>query len=658
MDDNNNFLNSYKNKTDARLAATPPGETAGTGEQNSAPASTVPSAAPEAARREPGRGFRPVPKVTVAAGPRRRNPVVPIAVAAVVVLAVVAGAIWFFNRGVKVIDLTNWTKADASLWASQNGIQLQLEEQYNDEYGEGKIFYQSVAAGQSVPKGSFLRLTASKGHDLTVAVELPDLKSMSKDQVDAWAQQNFMAKVRVTAEFSNDVEAGRVIRFEINDNTVVDNVTRNTPIYVIVSKGKEDAAAVLVTVPNFREKTIADSYTFATDNGITLDVVEQYDDYAPKGSILSQSVKATEKVSRGDTITLTVSKGKKITVPSFAGYTKTKATAVAGALSIPLSIVEKYSSKPLGEFISQSIPADSVYSDGDVLELNYSLGNKVVVSSFVGQTRDAIETWAKGLNDQGARITLSVTTTQSSQAKGKILFQDKADTSISISSTIRITVSAGRSVFVPDFVAPAGASYDAIMTRDKAMELCDSLGLVPVFVKASSAGRLPGEVFSQSIAAGTEVSDGTTITLKYVPADVQLTVPSFSGMTEAQIRSAGYANQYALTFVVGDTYVAGFEGKVVGQSVKANTRVAAGTAVTLTVGPKDDKLTVPNFSGKTETEIRAAGYDKQYMLTFVTGDTYVVGSEGKVIAQSVKADTRVAVGTELTLTVGPQPPAT
>lgn len=593
MDDNNNFLNSYKNKSDARLAATPPGEASGTGDLNGTPASAVSETVRDELRREAGRGFRPVPKVTVAAAPRRRNLALPIAVAAVVVLAVAAGAIWFFNRGIPVIDFTDWTKADASLWASQNGVQLQLEEQYNDQHDEGKIFAQSVAAGQSVPKGSFIRLTASKGHDLTVTVELPDLKSMTKDQVDAWAQQNYMAKVRVTTEFSNDVEVGRVIRFEINDNTVVDNVTRNTPVYVIVSKGKEDAAAVLVTVPNFREKTIADSYTFASDNGITLEVVEQYDNYAPKGSIMGQSVKAADKVSRGDTITLTVSKGKKITVPSFEGDTKAKATAVAGALGIPLTIVEEYSSQPLGEFISQSIPADSVYNDGDVLELNYSLGNKVVISSFVGQTRDAIETWAKGLNDQGAHIVLSVTTTQSSQPKGKILYQDKAETSISVSATIRITVSAGRSLFVPDFVAPAGSSYDATMTRDKAMELCDSLGLVPVFVKTASAGRLPGEVFSQSIAAGTEVSEGTTITLKYTPADVQLTVPNFSGMTEAQIRSAGYANQYTLTFVTGDTYAAGTEGKVVTQSVKASTRVAAGTALTLTVGPKADATPTP-----------------------------------------------------------------
>ena len=61
-----------------------------------------------------------------------------------------------------------------------------------------------------------------------------------------------MAKVRITAEHSLDVPVGRVIRYEINDDTVVDNeVSRNTPIYVIVSKGPEEAKGLSVTIPNF-----------------------------------------------------------------------------------------------------------------------------------------------------------------------------------------------------------------------------------------------------------------------------------------------------------------------------------------------------------------------------------------------------------------------
>ena len=119
-----------------------------------------------------------------------------------------------------------------------------------------------------------------------------------------------------------------------------------------------------------------------------------------------------------------VSKGKLITVPDFSGYSKEKAAAVAGQLGIPITIRERYSSYPVGAFISQSIKAGSKYNTGDILEINYSLGNEIVLQSFVGQTRDLIEKWAKELNAQGASIRIKAVSTSNSP-KGTIIHQDK-----------------------------------------------------------------------------------------------------------------------------------------------------------------------------------------------------------------------------------------
>ena len=78
--------------------------------------------------------------------------------------------------------------------------------------------------------------------------------------------------------------------------------------------------------------------------------------------------------------------------------------AVANQLGIPITIRERYSSYPVGAFISQSIKAGSEYNTGDILEINYSLGNEIVIQSFVKTNRDLIEKWAKELNAQGASI--------------------------------------------------------------------------------------------------------------------------------------------------------------------------------------------------------------------------------------------------------------
>ncbi len=508
-----------------------------------------------------------------------------LAAALIVTLVLVLGG------GASVVSFEGWEQGDVQLWANEKGIKLQIDEQFSDDVEEGRVMTQSIPEGGKIKKGDFLKITVSKGHDLSVTLELPDLLSMTKTQVEQWAQQNYMTKVRITAEFSADVASGYVIRYEINDDTVVDEVRRDTPIYVIVSKGREEAVAE-VTVPDFKTMALSEGFIFANDNGIELVVEERYDDYVPKGSIISQSVKAEEKVKVGDSITLVVSKGKKITVPDFSGYSKERAQSVAAELGIPVSINERYSSRSEGKFISQSIDAGTLYEEGDFLELCYSMGNKIVIGSYVGQTRDAIEAWANELNKFDARITIKVTYTQNNAPAGTVIYQDIANKTIGRGTTIRITVSKGDLVYVPDFVAQAGLGYGDVITRQIALQMCEQAGLVPIFTEAASSGRLPSEVWSQSIAAGTEVYEGTTITLKYTPSK-QAQVPNFDGMTQQEVLDAGYDKQFTITFVQSEDEVSGYDEQIYEQSVPVGTTVAMGEAITLYISAEAAPVVTP-----------------------------------------------------------------
>lgn len=508
-----------------------------------------------------------------------------------VLLGIVLLLIVLLNRGIEIPDFTGWDSGDANLWASDNGIILKTTEEYNDEYESGLITSQDTESGSRIKKGDALGLTISLGHDLSVTLVLPDLMNMTKAQIDTWVEENFMTKVRVTTEYSTSVESGKVIRFEINDNTVLDEIRRDTPLYIIISKGAESETVTEVALPDFKTKTLAECYAFAKENGLELTVEEVYDEYVPAGTIISQNIKAETKVATGTQIKLVASKGKQIIVPDFSLYSKEEAAAVAAGLGITATVVERYSGSAKDAFLNQSIAAGTDYITGDFLELRYSLGNKIVLPSFVGQTRDSLETWAKDLNDQGACISISATKTINNAAAGTIVQQSPVNKSISTSATISITVSLGKAVYVPDFVAPQGSGYDVAVTRDQALAMCDELNIVAVFVSEKKTGRLPGEVWSQSLAAGSETKEGTTITLKYVPADVQITVPDFTGMTKDQIIAAGYYKKFNLKFEEGTTYVSGYDGLVYLQSVRQNTTVAAGSIITLTVGPAGEAAT-------------------------------------------------------------------
>lgn len=574
MEGNNKFLESYKERiaNETEQSQTNSGEDGGKTHL----------------RFEQKSGFVK-PKKKEGTGPvktqNRRKIWTAIAGGGLALVALIVGLIIFFGRGVKVIDLSDWTENDAQLWAKDNGLVLQVEKEYSDEVEEGRIISQDLAEGEQVKKGGFIKVIVSLGHDLTVRLPLPDIMSMTKEQVEAWAAENFMAKVRITGEHSDVIPLGNVIRFEINDDTVVDEVSRNTPIYVIVSKGPEDESALDITIPNFKEMAIPEIYAFANENGLSLLIEEEYDDYVPEGIIISQSIKAEEKVKKGTEITLVVSKGKMIVIPNFSGYTKERATALASELGIPVSIKERYSSVPSQSFISQSIKAGTEYEKGEILELTYSIDNKVVIPSFVEQTREAIETWAKELNDQGASITIKVTNTKSNSPTGTILYQDKTNRVIDINTTINITVSQGKVVYVPDFVAPEGSGYDFAITRDKALAMCEELNIVPVFQEESKANRLPGEIWSQSVEAGKEISEGTTIVLKYTPANTKVTVPNFIGMRKEDILGSSHNKILDIRFEEDMEYVEGYEGKIYKQSLRANTQTAAGSVIILNIGP-------------------------------------------------------------------------
>jgi len=499
-----------------------------------------------------------------------------LAVGLAVLLIVLLG-----GGGVALPDFVGRPLSEVQLWVRANDVLLQTDTAYSDEYEAEKVIAQDKEKGTLIKKGEYVRVTVSLGPDLSVAITLPDLLSMTAQEVEEWATANLMTRVRITAEFSDTVPSGQVIDYQIMDAAQGSTVRRDTTIYVIVSKGPESEAAT-ITVPDFKTKTLAESFAFAAENGIILTVREEFDEYVPAGTLISQSVKAEEKVSKGTEIILVISKGAMITIPDFSGYSREKALGVASSLGIPVTVTERYSGSSAGRFISQSIPAGTQYETGDFLELCYSLGNKIVISSFEGQTRDAIEAWALSLNGQGASITINTKETNSSAAKGTIIHQDKKNASYGIKTTITITVSLGKVTYVPDFISGRFGHYDTALTRERAIAICEEIGLIPIFVQAGSAGVKPGVIWEQSLGIGAEVTQGTTITLKFTPTQTAV-VPDFTGMTKAQAQ----AHFDKLYIVFADApYDAANEGKVVSQSLTKDTMAVMGSTITLYVVPE------------------------------------------------------------------------
>ncbi len=532
--------------------------------------------------------FKPPRKQNHKNTSQKKFPIISVIIGALAVIGAII-LVLNLNSGVTVPDMTGWTETEAKLWGTENEVLIRVETVFDDVIEADKVMSQSPASGEEIAQGNFLEITVSDGPDLDVMVKVPDILNMTMSEVEAWAEENLMTKVRITSEESETVESGKVITFTVNDNTVIgEEIKRDTPLYVTFSKGKP--TGLPVELPDFTTMTVEEAQTFATDNGIVLEIVEEFSDTAPKDTIIKQSIKAEEVIKSGETVTLNVSKGKEIIIPNFGQFSKDIVSTKASQLGITVVLKERYSNSSADAFLSQSKAAGSLYEEDDIIELTYSLGNSVVLSSYVGSSVDTVHSWAQPLNESGANIKINVRYTASDTAAGTVLSQDKENVTISINETINLVVSSGGIVFVPDLVADPGAAYADIMTRERVIAICDSLGIVPIFIEEAQADRLPGEVWYQSIEPGQQIEQGSTIEVKYTPLNQTHSVPDFSGLTRLQIEASGYHMMFSITYSEGD-YQAGMEDKATGQSISAGTTVAAGTDVEIILGAQSASTT-------------------------------------------------------------------
>ncbi|MCL1802214.1 MAG: PASTA domain-containing protein [Eubacteriaceae bacterium] len=499
-----------------------------------------------------------------------------IATAACLVIFAVVG----FSTRVRAEDFSGWLISDVELWAMQSSINIRVESIFSDEVGDGRVISQAVSAKSRIKKGSFIELAVSKGHDLSVMVDLPDFLAMNATTVNEWAAKNYMSKVRLTSEKNSTMPVGAVIRFEINDSSLIDplKARRDSPIYIIVA-ARQDVKQTLA-LENFVGKTAAEFGIFASERGFELKITEVYDENIPAGQVISQQYPAGESIFVGDTVEATVSKGKRILVPDFAGMGKEQAAARAASAGCLIIQKDRYSQKKAGEFVSQSLKAGTEYEKDAVIELSYSLGSTVAIPSFIGQTQADIESWADSLNNEkGAQIAISVATTKSSQAKGAIIHQDKHSVTSSYISSLSIVVSSGNVVFMPQLVSSSHNTYDSVILREEAMRLCEESGLVAVFAAEENPNVLPGEIWQQSVAAGTEVAEGSRINIKYRPANQTHTVPNFIGMSASEARSSAYS-AYFLIVIDGDLPSG---ASIAQQSIRAGSTAAMGSKIVLTL---------------------------------------------------------------------------
>ena len=182
---------------------------------------------------------------------------------------------------------------------------------------------------------------------------------------------NKLEKVRISQAYSDEVEEGFVISFDLK-GIEKEEFTRSTNVTFTVSRGPQPAQTV--RVDNFVDKSQYEVESWAKSNKITLEVYESYSEEKAEGIVLTQSVSSGKTMKEGDTLIITVSKGKAVTVPDFTLMSEDEFIEWTSENPGLVKTSERYSDS--GKYIlSQSVKAGTkLGKDDDKVELLINLG--------------------------------------------------------------------------------------------------------------------------------------------------------------------------------------------------------------------------------------------------------------------------------------------
>ena len=238
------------------------------------------------------------------------------AVALVLIAGVGAGAYFtVLNPKNPVPQLVGLTEAEARNQVSQFGWAVEVLKERSDTVAAGQIISTDPVLGVNVAKRSTLTLVVSEGPTLS---QLTEINALTFEAASAALTELGLKAEKI--DLPDEVIApGVVVSWSIPDQPTLkagDSVVKGTTVAVNVSSGP-----ALRDIPNLVGKTLEEATKTLTDMGlVVVEAPTLGHPEIPAGQISIQLPAAGEKLARGGTVTLTVSKGQVTTlIPSIYG---------------------------------------------------------------------------------------------------------------------------------------------------------------------------------------------------------------------------------------------------------------------------------------------------------------------------------------------------
>ncbi|MFE7572093.1 Stk1 family PASTA domain-containing Ser/Thr kinase [Streptomyces sp. NPDC057539] len=248
-------------------------------------------------------------------GPRRG--IVAAVVAVLLVLGIGTG-VWYINSGqfTHVPSVLGRSEQEARKRLADAGLDVKVTRDFSDSFDRGTVMASDPEPRARIRGNGSVTIVISRGPEI---VKVPDLESMPLGEARRALKKAGLAAGVVTREFDDNIQQGAVIGSTPASGS---EVRPDSGVALVVSKGSP------VEVPDVTGESVEDATSELTGEGLKVEVAaERVNSEEDAGSVARQSAAEGAQLARGETVTLTVSKGPRmISVPDVTGKKIDEAT--------------------------------------------------------------------------------------------------------------------------------------------------------------------------------------------------------------------------------------------------------------------------------------------------------------------------------------------
>lgn len=259
---------------------------------------------------------------------------------------------------IEMIDLKNKSLFEAKLWLDENSINYELKYDFS-ELDKNYVVEQNIDVGTTIKEENSIILTISKGP----SIKVPNLKEMTTEEIMKWISDNNL-EIIYKEEYNKDIELGKVISVNYEEEDIIE---QGTEIIIITSKG---------SLKMIKFTNLYDFKDWANANNVKYEVEYSFSDSISKGELIKSSHEENAIITDNDTVTLTLSNGKAVTVPNFKGMSKSEITTKCNSIGLTCQFKDySYTTSTKANIaVTQSVSSGKQVVSGSYVTISLSKG--------------------------------------------------------------------------------------------------------------------------------------------------------------------------------------------------------------------------------------------------------------------------------------------